>query len=140
MAEIAICVVDITNPASVYLNTKLPKRGDVLCVVEDGHVWGSSELGQDNWRIIQLPGVPVAALDALLTAEVATSPPGQKGAPNTLQFRGFYLDLDHAALPAAPENLARRSDAEGREVPERAERRNRDRAARGDQKAAPGRR
>lgn len=91
MCEIVVCVEDIVGP-DVYTTTSLPSPGDVLDVLEDGHVFGRMELADPRWRILSVPDMTVDAAQNLLSREPATDPAQALG-PNTLQFRAFYLDL-----------------------------------------------
>ena len=63
----------------------LPRPGDVVAIMEDGHAWGSKERDYP-FRIIARPGQPVEALANLLGNMV---PHG--AAP---LYRAFYLNLD----------------------------------------------
>jgi hypothetical protein len=61
MCEILVRVVDKPSD-SVFQRLNQNCAGDVVVIVEDGHLWGSEEVSNPDWRIFQLPGLPVAAL------------------------------------------------------------------------------
>ena len=91
MAELIIRVVDKVNPASVYRDVKCTKRGDVIAIQPDGWPWGSAELTDPAYRIVQVSGIDVEDLSAFLAPELDVDP----GHPSrTLQRRGFKFDLD----------------------------------------------
>ena len=73
------------------MDTKLPKVGDVLAAVDETHIFGIVENTDPKWRILILPGVDVSAVGNLLSSEVATAPINPY-APNTLQYRGYYIN------------------------------------------------
>lgn len=96
MCEILLRVVDKVNYENPYKNAECLKRGDVVVVVEDGHVWGAQELRNPDWRILKVPGVSVSAASAFLGEELDSNP----GKPSlTLQSRAFGFDLEHKNLP-----------------------------------------
>lgn len=100
MAELLVRVVSKTH-ADFYVDVKQTKRGDVIVVAEDGHVWGVEELSNPDWRIFKVPHVTVSAASAFLSPEPATSPDdyGPDGFARALQKRAIYLDLDATTLP-----------------------------------------
>lgn len=102
MAELLVRVVDKTNPSDAQKDAKLSKRGDVIMVVEDGYAWTGMELTLTAWRIFRWPSITVSEASVFLTSELPTAPPAFASMPDPmLQRRGFYLDIDLPALPAA---------------------------------------
>lgn len=97
MCEALFFVVDRVHP-DPYMDVQNFKRGDVIVVEPDGHVWGTDELSNPDWRILKLPNVSVLQAQSFLSEEVDTDP--QKPS-RMLQKRGFKLDVDAATLPAA---------------------------------------
>lgn len=98
MAELLIFTTD-TIGDDVYKNTKLPKRGDVITVQEDGWRWGDEELKDPRFLVLKIPGAAVKEFMHLTSAEVATRPGTEAQTDpvqliNTLQMRGFHIDLD----------------------------------------------
>lgn len=93
MAQLLVRVVDKTHP-NPELDRGLTKRGDVIAVVEDGHVWGTEELKNPDWRIIVIPGVPTFALASLAHPE---SP--ELGYGNGRRRRANKFDVDAPSLP-----------------------------------------
>lgn len=47
------------------VNLQRARRGEVLDILEDGHVWGSKE-PLAAWKVIELPGVPRAHVERLV--------------------------------------------------------------------------
>jgi hypothetical protein len=94
MAEFLVRVTDKVN-ADPYLDCQCTKRGDVIVVQEDGWAWGSGELTNPHWRIVQAPNITVSAATAFLGPELAIDP---QNPSKMLQRRGFKLDL--TLLPA----------------------------------------
>lgn len=94
MCELCICVVDRSAPDPA-LDSKLPKRGVVIEAFPDGHGYGAQELAHPMFRILKLPGVPVAFGRAFLGGE-----PGDPAANPNLLARQFKLDIDAASIPA----------------------------------------
>ncbi len=107
MCEILVYTIDKQGD-DVYKNAKLEKRGDVITIQEDGWNWGDAELSDPSFLILKLPGVAIIDVASLISPELDTT--GSKDPAvtdwaqltNTLQFRGFNLDLDsmQAAIPA----------------------------------------
>lgn len=86
----------------IYRDAKLPKRGDVVTIQEDGWKWGKLEVSGDLFTIIQVPGVPVEKMAYLLGAELPgpDQPDAKQGdLTNTLKYRTNRLNL--AALSKA---------------------------------------
>jgi hypothetical protein len=94
MSELLIRVTDKTNP-DPYLDVGCCKRGDVIAVCEDGHQWGSQELTAPYWRILKLPGIPVATAQNFLASQVDLSPTDKS---RMLLKRAISLDLANAAF------------------------------------------
>ena len=95
MAELLCRVVDKIGSNS-YLDSKCTKRGDIIVVQENGWAWGSEELSNPHWRIVQAPNISVSAATAFLGPELPVDPLNPS---LVLQRRGFKLDI--ALLPAA---------------------------------------
>lgn len=99
MAELLVFTTDTVGD-DVYKNAKLPKRGDVITIQKDGWPWADGELKEPRFLILKLPGVAVSDLSSLISHEVSAAPSNDPGAlqwihpTNTLQYRGFHLDLD----------------------------------------------
>lgn len=98
MCEVLLCVVDHSHPTNIYLDTKLPKRGDIIDIVADGHLWGGMELSDPDWRILRLPGIDRATLSDWL---VRGAPQLRSGDHDTQLYRLHMADLDHVAIPSA---------------------------------------
>ncbi len=93
MCELLLRVSDKINTDPV-LDSKCTKRGDVIVVMPDGWGWGTEELRNPDWRILQLPNVTVEQAASFLSPEPEDNPQ----APSLVrQRRLFKIDLD--ALP-----------------------------------------
>jgi hypothetical protein len=96
MAEIAVFMHD-REGKDINHTAKLAQRGDVLIATVDGHMWGIEELTNDMFRIVVVPDAVPEDFQSLLSHEFPL--PGNEDAAyidmtNTLQFRGFKLDVD----------------------------------------------
>lgn len=61
MCEVLVRVID-KESKSIFQRLDQNCAGDVVVVVEDGHLWGDAEVSNPEWRVFQLPGLPAAAL------------------------------------------------------------------------------
>lgn len=128
MCEILIFAANNTNinPDPEKDRRGCYKRGMVVVVKDDGHLWGREEskavwiaegrdLAQwsDKFVIVRLPGVPAAKADELLAEQmeddtgVPTIQPGSialAGGPYPWRFRRRRWRLDMASLPPAIRN------------------------------------
>jgi hypothetical protein len=91
MCELILSAIDKTSP-NPSIDSKLVKRGVVVEVFEDGHDYGNQELTHPMFRILKLPGVPMAFGQGFLGGELGDG-------PNVLH-RKFKLDIDHPNVPA----------------------------------------
>jgi hypothetical protein len=66
MARLCIRVKANLHPTDSTLNAKRTQAGDVVCVVEDGHVFSAGELNCGHYRIIDVPGVSQADMISLI--------------------------------------------------------------------------
>lgn len=88
----------------VYRDAKLPKRGDVISIQEDGWQWGVDELHDSRFLVVKIPGTEISEVSALLSPEVDATMSkdpaflNQSLLINTLQYRGFNLNLDAMQL------------------------------------------
>ena len=91
MCELAVRIVDkvLRDP---YANARASKRGDVVVVVEDGHVWGAEELTHPEYTIVKVPGVPWEQALGFMAPEVDDHMASVESP--MLQFRAFKFDLD----------------------------------------------
>lgn len=91
--ELLVRIVDKTNDDPV-LDPQLFKRGDVIHIAEDGHVWGHREVDNPHWVIIKVPNLSKAAEDSLLSPDVV--PDLQK--QYVIRKRAIKLDLDSLGI------------------------------------------
>lgn len=106
MCQVLLRVKNKVNPDSPELDVKCLKRGDIVTIVEDSHVWSPAELTNPDWRIIDLPNVTVNQALVLTTPEtdnIDLSPARQR----MLQARKYFLDHENISLPAAFINWVR---------------------------------
>jgi hypothetical protein len=101
MAEMLIWMQD-REGADIYHTTKLAQRGDVIVVQPDGWGWTLAEQ-TDPFTVVVVPDATVADLESFLSPEMPQ--PGNEDAlwwetTNTLQFRGFKVDVDAYVPPA----------------------------------------
>jgi hypothetical protein len=90
MAEMLVRLVDKNNHDNPVKHAQLTKRGDVIVIMDDGHPWSPAELAGDPWRVVKVPGVPIADLSAYLAEE-----PHDAANPHHLrQRRAFAFDID----------------------------------------------
>ena len=67
MAQLQVRLVDKGNPDDPVADLKCFKRGDVISLVEDAHVWSDLEFGETDERVIIFAdGVDAADLTAFL--------------------------------------------------------------------------
>ncbi len=88
--DLVVQYVDKINLDSEKLNTKHPKRGDVIDYLPAGSfLWKDSFPGEhDFWRVIRTDLDPTD-LEILKLPE-----PGDRKTDLYLQFRAYYIDLD----------------------------------------------
>lgn len=118
MAQILVRVIDKVNPDDPYLDIQCMKRGDVVAVVSDDHVFSEYELSAPWWRVIKVPGVDPAKLSAYTAPEE-----GDWRVTKTLRKRVFKFDLDayltakRVSIETPPTAYERRKRADGDLVP-----------------------
>jgi hypothetical protein len=100
MAEMLIWMQDRVG-ADIYHTTKLAQRGDVIVVQPDGWGWTLAEQ-TDPFTVVVVPDAAVTDLESFLSPEMPQ--PGNEDAlwwetTNTLQFRGFKVDVDAYVPP-----------------------------------------
>lgn len=66
MCELLVKVVDVAHSDPLINMQACYKRGDVVTVQPDGHVWGSAELDTNVFSIVKKPGVSVDDMQYLL--------------------------------------------------------------------------
>lgn len=90
MCELLISVVDKGD------ETHWVKRGTVIETFPDGHAYGAEELSHPMFRIVQLPGAPLAWGRAFMGGEITQPDTARKPI-----VRLFQMDIDHPSIPAA---------------------------------------
>jgi hypothetical protein len=62
----------VREPESKRIDQRLlqNKAGDAVFIAPDGHQWSKAELSSPDWRVLRLPGLPVAALQDLMAVRV----------------------------------------------------------------------
>lgn len=111
MAEILLCVKDMSTTGTQAVDVIQPMAGDVIVAVNDGWTWGELELGGPTWfnpetgqresvsthpqgnhsffRVIKLPNLPLATAQALLAREPVVDPANPSP---FLHFRQKFID------------------------------------------------
>ncbi len=95
MAEMLLWMQD-RQGADIEHTSKLSQRGDVIVVQPDGWGWSLAEQ-TDPFVVVVVPDATVTDLESFLSPEMPQ--PGNEDAQwwdttNTLQFRGFRVDVD----------------------------------------------
>ena len=67
MARLCIRIAPNAHPTDPLLDALRTQEGDVVCLVDDGHVFSQAELTNGQYRILNLPGVPQEDLVHLVT-------------------------------------------------------------------------
>lgn len=75
MAEILIRAADSLHPDPAVDARGSYKRGDPVCVMPDGHPWGTAERDPARFYIIEIPGVAVSTLAKYLEPVWGTPDP-----------------------------------------------------------------
>lgn len=88
--QLLVRVKDKINPNSEILSAKLMKRGDVVHVADENHVWGTKELSNPDWRILKVELTKEQA-ESLLAPE---HPPDLLKEYKMLRKRAIRLNLD----------------------------------------------
>lgn len=57
MARLCIRITNNDHPTDPSLTPLRTNEGDVVCLVDDGHVFSAAELVCGHYRIVDLPGV-----------------------------------------------------------------------------------
>lgn len=70
-------------------------RGDIIAAMPDDHEWSRRERRNRHWRILKIPSLTQAEVDALLSPEL--DPGGTKA---FVWKRRIRLDIDAPTLPA----------------------------------------
>jgi hypothetical protein len=68
VARLCIRILPNLHPTDANLNDMRTQAGDVVCIVDDGHVFSKAELECGHYRIIDVPGVSQAELTDLIDA------------------------------------------------------------------------
>lgn len=71
MARLCIRVTPNLHPTDASLNIKRTQAGDVVCVVDDGHVFSAGERNCGHYRIIDVTGVSQSDLISLIDSVFA---------------------------------------------------------------------
>lgn len=72
MARLLVKATNYTHPDPNKDKQGAYKRGDVVAVVPDDHVWGKKE-GLPSFEQVDMPGVSVAELKHLINSEIESS-------------------------------------------------------------------
>lgn len=94
MAEILVRAVDNTNARSARDDAMCYKRGDVVCVKPDDHLWSEQERSE-RFVVLRVPGEPE---DYAHLTEIDSEIDFVTGKSEKVRRRGVAVDLD--ALPS----------------------------------------
>lgn len=67
MARLCIRITNNDHPTDPSLTPRRTNEGDVVCLVDDSHVFSFAELNNGHYRILDVPGVPQEDLGHLVT-------------------------------------------------------------------------
>lgn len=70
MARLCVRIKPNGNNVNPELDKWRTQLGDVVCIVEDGHVFSERELNCGQYRFIDVPGVPVEDLLLLVLPSI----------------------------------------------------------------------
>ena len=90
-AEFLVKAIDAVHADSVKDKRGCYKRGDVVVVMPDGHVWGKAE-GLPKFVIVRVPGLAVDAARKYLESEMDAA------SENIITRRKFKLLLDNVPI------------------------------------------
>ena len=68
MARLCVRIAPNNHPADANLDALRTQPGDVVCIVDDDHVFSSAELNCGQYKIIDVPDVPQEDLAYLVTS------------------------------------------------------------------------
>ena len=102
MARLLIRGLDNHHPDPVLDLREMFKAGDVICVAEDGHVWGAKEQ-PPAFQQVDLPG-PASDYQQYIApaAEAEYSLPG-----DFLAYRNFFMDMVQDVFTDRGKNFSR---------------------------------
>jgi hypothetical protein len=103
--ELLVRIVDKPKSGDVYLDAARTVAGDVIAFAPDGHIWGTEEVRNPDWRIIRVPGMSLTEAKAMTGAELP-----QAFTPNQLlRKRQFVLDIEQLDIMEGGKVLADRT-------------------------------
>ena len=91
MARLCIRIAANNHPTNAALTPLRTRPGDVVALVDDGHVFSDCERNNGQYRIIDLPGVPQEDLVHLVTPRFDA---------NNVMTRRYNQTLDISAISA----------------------------------------
>ena len=95
MARLVIRILPNAHPTDPSLTPLRTQEGDVVCLVDDGHVFSFAELNNGHYKILDVPGVPQEELVHLVAAV-------EDGEGKMIKRRA--VELDKAVLEGARKN------------------------------------
>ena len=93
MCELLIFAIDRTNLDPLYSYRACLKRGDIIAVMPDGHIWGVGELDTDIFVTVSKPGEPIDKYKAGLLDDMSFK--NQAGLVAIGTFRHFLFKEEH---------------------------------------------
>lgn len=98
MAELVILIRDRETHPNPYEDVHRMKRGDVIEVLPDGHVFSPAELAHPNWRIIKIPGLSKNSPELVALTVSESGDPKQN---KMLRIRKQGINCSWVGLPQA---------------------------------------
>lgn len=93
MARVVIRIQPNDHPTDAALTPLRTRLGDIVEILEDGHVFSASELSCGHYRVVDIPGVAAASLADLVQAAF-------DGQGRMTKRRAFTLDTTLLTHPA----------------------------------------
>jgi len=93
MAELLIRTVDKTHSDPVKSLAGCFKRGDIICIQDDGHGWSEAERNADDRTILKIPKVEKNTLGSYMLPVYDEDPDVNPDATVVIQ-RKYKINLD----------------------------------------------
>ena len=96
MARLLIRIAPNSNPSDPSLDALRTQPGDVVCIVEDDHVFSECERLNGQYRIIDVPGVSANDFNELLIPVLDVNGMLMKLRSKTLDFTALKVGMTTA--------------------------------------------
>jgi len=98
VAELLVRTEDKPKTGNPYIDRHRSGRGCVIAIQPDGWKWSKAELANPQWRVVQLPGIPVEKLTQLTAPDLGYLDPEAEKQSKVL--RRYTTAFDMAELDA----------------------------------------